>query len=433
LKRSSIAVPVILAACLASFSCYSAPPSSQITTSKLKFRAFVSNPLQPGLGGSGVPVLNIVDASKDVLSTFTISMGSGNPNLMTVTPNKRLTLVFNDGINTLSLIDNITEAPLATAAGAALPAIQIAGPAPSIIAGTDNATGYAAVPSAPILGQDPGAVQIFSLNQAKVLATLPVPNVQGLAISHLGTRVLAFGGNTCSDGTYPVVVIAPSLVGSNDDPRTFVCGFDHPVGGVFSSDDTTAFIFECGPLCHGTAGAVVVLDMNSNTIVTSIPVPAATTGLLSGNTLYIAGTLPGTPCGGNTASTSCGNLTLIDTNSLSIKNTSPILIADGMQTKIAMGANAQLFIGSQNCTNINAGGEIRGCLTIFNTQNSGVVVPPVNGDVTGMAAINNRDVFYVTQNTELYIYDTNTDALQSTQIDIIGQANDVVLVDTSSQ
>ena len=98
-----------------------------------------------------------------------------------------------------------------------------------------------------------------------------------------------------------------------------------------------------------------------------------------------------------------------------------------------MGANNQLFIGSRNCTNINAGGEIRGCLTIFNPQNSSVVVPPVNGDVTGMAAINNRDVFYVTQNTELYIYDTTTDALQSTQIDIIGQANDVVLVDTSSQ
>jgi hypothetical protein len=38
-------------------------------------------------------------------------------------------------------------------------------------------------------------------------------------------------------------------------------------------------------------------------------------------------------------------------------------------------------------------------------------------------------VVYVTEGGELRIYDTTTDALQATQINIIGQAIDVKLVD----
>ena len=74
-------------------------------------------------------------------------------------------------------------------------------------------------------------------------------------------------------------------------------------------------------------------------------------------------------------------------------------------------------------------GEIRGCLSMLNTSNSNVVVAPVNGDVTGIAPITNRNVVYVAQAGELEIFDTTTDALQSKQIDIIGQAIDVKLVD----
>ena len=100
-----------------------------------------------------------------------------------------------------------------------------------------------------------------------------------------------------------------------------------------------------------------------------------------------------------------------------------------------MGANNQLFIGAHACTNINVpasgnnSGEIRGCLSIFNISKSSAVIPPVLGDVTGIQPISRRNVVYVVQNGELNIYDTTTDKLQTTQIDIIGQGVDVKQVD----
>ncbi len=53
------------------------------------------------------------------------------------------------------------------------------------------------------------------------------------------------------------------------------------------------------------------------------------------------------------------------------------------------------------------------------------MIPPAIGDVTGIQPITNRTVVYVVQNGKLQIYDTTTDKLQSTQVDIIGQAVDV--------
>ena len=68
-------------------------------------------------------------------------------------------------------------------------------------------------------------------------------------------------------------------------------------------------------------------------------------------------------------------------------------------------------------------------LSILNTSKSTVVVPPLLGDVTGIQPINRRSVVYVVQNGELSIYDTTTDKLQTTQVDVIGQAVDVKEVD----
>jgi hypothetical protein len=56
-------------------------------------------------------------------------------------------------------------------------------------------------------------------------------------------------------------------------------------------------------------------------------------------------------------------------------------------------------------------------------------VPPVNFDVTGIAPISNRNIVYVVQGGELNIYDTTTDALTPTQIDVVGKAVDVKYVD----
>jgi hypothetical protein len=49
--------------------------------------------------------------------------------------------------------------------------------------------------------------------------------------------------------------------------------------------------------------------------------------------------------------------------------------------------------------------------------------------VTGIQPISNRSVVYVCQGGGLFIYDTISDALQTTQLAFQGQAIDVKLVD----
>jgi hypothetical protein len=291
----------------------------------------------------------------------------------------------------------------------------------------DNATGWAAVPNAAVLGQDPGVVEVMTLGLASIRATLPIRGAHYVVLSHSGDRVLAMGETFDT-----VTVIDPSLIGTATDPRTPVCCFDHPVGGIFSSDDSTAYIFNCGPECGGIAAGITVIDMNTNTIGTTIPVDGATAGLLSGNLLYVAGTpsAPGNDCAGTTtAATVCGRLDTVDLGSMTV--TGSAIITDGYHTRMEMGANNRLFVAAKNCTMINnpPPGEVRGCLSIFNTTNSNVVIPPAIGDVTGLQAITNRGLVYVVQDGELFIYDTTTDQLQSKQVDITGQAFDVKLVD----
>ena len=163
----------------------------------------------------------------------------------------------------------------------------------------------------------------------------------------------------------------------------------------------------------------------------------ATTGLLSGSNLYVAGTPPNAPCDSGTAAKACGRLSVIDTGSMTV--TSSAIITDGRHSRMEISKNGQLFVGAHDCTNINVlNGEVRGCLSIFNVNSSTVVVPPQTGDVTGIQPITGRTVVYVVQNGGLGIYDTTTDKLQVTnnttqnangQVDIVGQPFDVKLVD----
>jgi hypothetical protein len=167
------------------------------------------------------------------------------------------------------------------------------------------------------------------------------------------------------------------------------------------------------------------------TIGPPLPVQAATVGLLNGNTLYVAGTPATSPqnaCAGSTAATICGRLNVVNVNAMTVTNSQ--VITDGYHNRIDISQNGQLFVGARNCTTINnPGAEVRGCLAIFNSLTSGVVIPPDTGDVTGIQAISNRDVVYVVENGELRIYDTTVDKLGPTQIDLSGQAIDVKQVD----
>jgi hypothetical protein len=433
LNRTLISIGALVAASVTAISCGSyRAPGANGSSSKLKFRAFVSNPLLPVSGGTA-PVLNIVDASKDVLSRALVSVqgNSQQPGLMALSPNLRFTMVFSASGNSVAVVDNTTEAIAQTIVGTVstpVPTINLAGGTESMAIGNDNATGYAAVPTAPVTGQSPGAVEVLNLQNGTIKASIPVPGAHFIVLSPDGNHILVF-----SDNSDTVTVIATILIGTNSDPRSYITGFDHPVWGVFNGN-TTAYVLNCGPQCHGIAAGVSVLDAGfpapGTTVAFSgltIPVSGATMGLLSGSALYVAGTPPGTPCGSGTAATSCGKLSVIDIGSNTVNGSA--VITDGRHDRMGISQNGQLFIGAHDCTNITVtNGEVRGCLSIFNSSNSAVVIPPQNGDVTGIQPIRSRDVVYVTQNRGLGIYDTTTDKLQVTQVDIVGDAVDVKLV-----
>jgi hypothetical protein len=442
LKRTLISIFALVAASAAIISCgSSSAPSTNQGPSKLKFRAFVSNPLFPNGGGGGAPVLNIVDASKDVLSPSLISLAgnSTQPGLMALSPNLEFTAIYSPLGNSVTLINNTTEGIAQVTSGTTstpVPSITLPGFTESMFIGNANTTAYAAVPNAPTNGPSPGAVEVLNLQAGSIAASLPVPGAHFIVPSPDGNHILVF-----SDNSDTVTVISTILIGTHTDPRSYIAGFDQPVWGIFS-DNGTAYILNCGPQCHGTAAGVSLLaggfPAPGATILfsgTTIPVSGATTGLVSGSALYVAGTPPATACGSGTAAPTCGKLSVIDTASMTVAGSATI--TDGYHDRMQISKDGQLFIGAHGCSNVS-GSEVRGCLSIFNTKRSSVVVPPQNGDVTGIQPITGRSVVYVVQNGGLGIYDTATDKLQVSpgnsqnnngQVDIVGQLFDVKLVD----
>jgi hypothetical protein len=466
LKRIPILLFCLLPASWILLSCggYSSPSGSG-GGSGLKYRAFITNNVSAGTGLAGV---YIVDAAKDVRGSISPISAGTTPGMMVVTPNRTLTLVFSPGIdplfpeNQFTIISNASEA-----AGGQL---TLPGLTESFVVSPDSSAAYVAVPTAKVIGQSPGVIDVISLRSATkteiscppynpnvvnpVCLPNPVPqpppsvcNVtpyvcggfnppyRFLSIGNTGNRVLAFseGSDAVANA---IAVITPSSVGTSKPVVTFVSGsgptaFDHPVWAFFNSDDTIAYVVNCGAECGGTQASVQKLDLTTNTAGTPVPIPAATVALVNNSTMYLAGSpLPAVSCTVQQVQTTCGELTTFDLASMSVVG-SPVPINDGYHNHIALGANGQLFIGARTCSQA-------GCLSIYNTQNiavgtvppGGVGFPPGAGDVTGIQPIATRTVVYVTQGGSLGIYDTRTDALQSLQItNLIGQFIDVKTID----
>jgi hypothetical protein len=95
LKRtlSSLFVFIVLSTGLVSCGGYTRPTTN---SSGLTFRAFVSNPVNLNPNGGGFPALNIVDATKDLLSSFSISLSGtvGSAGMMVESPKRDRTVVF---------------------------------------------------------------------------------------------------------------------------------------------------------------------------------------------------------------------------------------------------------------------------------------------------------------------------------------------------
>lgn len=406
LKRAIIYSVVIFVAVVFIASCGS---GSKATTSGLSYRAFVSNPLLSGIA----PVLQIVNAQNDTLPGNTIGLTGElvQPSMMTLSPSRRYTLVYSPTSPAVALVDNTKESLAENSSGsAATTSISLPGMSESMFIANDNATGYVAVPSAPTqAGQTLGAVLQLALLNGSISASIPIPSAHYIA-SNGGNEILVF-----SDNSDAITIISSILVGTNANPLTVVQSpnLDRPVGAIFSADGTAAYILNCGAECGGKQASVAVLQLSSNTVSTPLPVQGATTALLSGSTLFVAGSAPNTPCGSGTAAKNCGSLNMININSMTLINSSPISITDGWHNHLELSSDGQLFIGARTCSNVNiSGGEVRGCLTIYNTTAATTIFPPFVGDVTGIAPILGRNIVYVVQNAGLNIFDTTTDQIE---------------------
>src|SRR5206468_8604990 len=106
-------------------------------------------------------------------------------------------------------------------------------------------------------------------------------------------------------------------------------------------------ILSCGPECGGTTAKVSVLDIASGAVSQTIAVSAATTALLDGTTLYVAGTQGTT-----------GKLDVVNVSNMT-RTTTGVTISDGFHQVMALASNNRLFIGARTCNNVTTG-----CLSI---------------------------------------------------------------------
>jgi DNA-binding beta-propeller fold protein YncE len=361
----------------------SSSTSSSGPPSKVAKRVFVTN--QSQTVGIANGILEIINALNDKIAGA-INL-TNRPSIIAVTPDKKTSMIFDQQDQTVQVIDNTKE----TLAGT----IAVGEQTTSMVTLSDNKSGYVAL-------RNLGQVSILDLVNFKVTVNIPIPTVRTLVQSHNGSKVLAFSDDS---DTMNIIDTATNLASP-------VAGFDRPVFGVFSTDDSKAFILSCGAECSGNTARVTVLDIASKTPGQSVNVSAATIGLLDGSNLYVAGTRQGS-----------GRLDVVNTTTMAVTK-SAVPISDGFHNLIAL-AGGKLFIGARTCNNIT-----NGCLSIFDTTAQTAVVDAPKGDVTGMQPIDGRNVVYVCEGGELRIYSTQTGTEQTNpSIDIVGRAIDVKAID----
>jgi hypothetical protein len=439
--RKTVLVLVVCALTSLTLSCsgYKSGSSSSGGTSGLKFRALVSQDVQTVIFAGMI----IIDAEKDHRANAQPVGNNLLPAMMFESNDRKVTLALSSNSTSFGLMDNVKESM--TIGSLALP-----GATESVAISNDNTTAYFAIPTAQVPGGGTsGGIAISSLAAGTTeTSILPIPAAHYVTQSGDGSRLLVFSDNSDSVTVVSPFNIQPGQKNADCNPPSgpTVCqvvpGFDRPVAAFFSSDDTQAWVLNCGPECGGVQASVQVFDLHdpANPVAgVATPIPGgATVGFVQGHTMYVAGNPPTglNDCAGGptTAATTCGRLTILDLTSLSATPVQPTaVIPDGFHTKIDISGNGQLFVGSRICTNIvpvNTGDEQRGCLAIYNTNNGNLVIPPDNGDVTGLQPITNRTVFYVVEGGQLRIYDTTTDKIYTVaSIDILGNAVDVKLID----
>ena len=393
----------LLAGCGSNTSSNNTPPPTGLTK-----RVLISN--------TSTNTVNMIDAQKDKPAAKTF--GANAPTKMVSAGGK--TVVLDSSANVISIIDNATEQVTFTPLLADVPF--------DIAISPDGKTAWAAV-------RNPGFVQSVDTATGNITHSVIVPSASRLAMSPNGSKLLAFSDDpqnlpTNANSFFAIDTANPP---ANGTPFAMTAG-DQPFTGVFGSSETQVFVLNCGTECGGTkAPSVVRVDLTGaapNAAVTGT-IKGATVGLLNTGKLFIAGTPVGSPT---------GTLQVIDTASLTAG--ADIAITDGRHTIMSLASNNHLYIGASGCTPgpINAQNLVQGCLSIFNTgaaSGPGNPVLPLesafrqNFDVTALQPISGRNVLYVCQGSEFDIFDITADAPAASiqQIDIVGKAYGVVLID----
>ncbi len=401
-------------------------------------------------GGS----LEIEDAYYDVRHSFNnktpsffISGYSGKgPVTIQNMPAERFGAVYSVNDGSLALADYAGEKSTAVAG--------LSGSFTSIFISSDK--GY-------VFGANPAAHVLQVIDQSANTSTngvynLNLPNVYRVSINPSGTVALAFVQNSnliysvfrlqshqpapsnaqdCEPQNLPVYCLLP-VAGS----------FDRPTKAVFSPDGSTAYILNCGPECGGsqasvsflpTAGVLVqsgspVPPGSPTQVTATVPVPGGDTdALANGTSLYLAGQQR------QSDGLLAGFLSVLNTSSKTVTGVFPI--SDGTHTKMVLGDDNSLWIGSQLCSqgerfhqNQNGANVQFGCLTMFNTSTNSVTsIDSYKGDATGIASITGLSKVYTTEGGQVYIYSTaDGSALDNSNVTVVGTAYDVAYMDAPS-
>ena len=411
------ALTVWLAGCGSS----SSSSSTQATTSGLKKRVLITN--------SQAGAIQLLDGQKD---QFNRAITSTTPTRIVTSVTAGQTVVLNDGVATIAMVDNTKEAAVASG--------TLLNPAFDVAITPDGKTAYASV-------RNSGVVEIFNTADGTLVTTVNVPSATRLVMGPKGSKVLVFPDDPEHLGSNPNSFFVIDTASKTVAPVLTLPVGAQPFSAVFDpsdTNDTTAFILNCGTECGGSA-APSVAKVNFATPATPTvnvvtgTITGATVGLLNGSNLFVAGTpVAPLPQPAGCPFTACGSLQLINTGTLTAGTAIPI--TDGLHTQMALTSNNHLYVGASSCTpGVVVANQVRGCLSIYNTG-----APVVSGtnpfspaessfrsdlNVTGLQTISGRNVIYVIQGGELDIFDFTTDSLTPNQLDVVGHAVGVVQID----
>jgi WD40 repeat protein len=392
------------------------PTPSNPNPTKFKKRVLVSV-----ISPSGGAVF-IVDGTRDVLATQTVAVT--DPAKMVTAGGE--TVMRNSTLSEITIFNNPGEVVFFNT--------QMQDQPFDVAITSDGKTAFAAI-------KNKGVVEGVDTATGNITSTISVPTPARLVMSPNGTKLLVFSDDpqTIAGANKNAFFVIDVATAASNPVATAIPGpgLDQPYIGVFNGSETKAFILNCGPECGGTTASVVPVDFSSAApaFSTAIPVAGATVGMLSGSSLFVAGTPTTPPAGCNFAA--CGTISVINTGSLTVSNTAAI--TDGLHQVMAMSAANHLYIGAADCTvgPISAQSQVQSCLSIFNTTTNATTGPVLetalrtNFNVTGLQQISGRNVMYVVQGGALDFFDTTTDNVSTSiqAVNISGTAIDVLQID----